>query len=124
MDGFEADRFAVEWIEAWNSRDIEAVASRFAERCEFRSPRAEEVTGNPIVNGRAALLAYWSKALGQAPQLHFTLDRVIWDGISELVIVYGSERGERRRRACEFFSFDSRTGEVIRGEAMHGASLL
>ena len=75
MDGFDAQRFATEWIDAWNARDIDRVVSHFAVECEFQSPKAAEVTGDPIVRGRDGLRAYWGESSRRAQSLRFTLDR-------------------------------------------------
>ena len=51
----------------------------------------------------------------------FTLERTIWDDISqELAIIYTREIDGRRDRACEILRFDS-SGKVTAGEAMYGA---
>src|SRR5688500_11722826 len=109
MGTFDPQRFANDWIAAWNALDVDGVVSHFAERCEFRSPRAQEVTGSAAVQRRDALRAYWTEAARRATSLHFTLDRVLWNGADEVVILYDSRVGERRRRACEFFLFDPKT---------------
>lgn len=118
---FDPEAFAREWIEAWNARDIERVIAHFAPDAEFRSPRAFEVTGHPVVRGHAAMRAYWESGAGRVDHLRFTLDRVIWDGVERLAIVYDSEVGDRHRRACEFYTIDRATGLALRGEAMFGA---
>ena len=120
---FDAEGFAREWVAAWNARDIEAVVGHFTEDAQFFSPRAEEVTGSPVVSGRAALREYWQTATGHLDRLQFTLDHVVWDGGERLAIVYNSEVGERRRRAVELLVIDAASGRARYGEAMYGAEL-
>lgn len=120
---FDPEGFAREWIAAWNDRDIERVVSHFEPDAAFRSPRAAEITGNALVWGRDALRAYWSAAAGRVAHLHFTLDSIIWDGGRHLVIVYDSEVGDRRRRACEFYEINTATHLARSGEAMYGADV-
>lgn len=123
MEGFDAEGFVREWVRAWNARDLDAVVGHFTEDAEFFSPRAEEVTGNPAVVGREALRAYWQGGTAHLDRLHFTLDHWVWDGVDQLVIVYNSEVGERRRRACELLVIDLPSGRARYGEAMYGAEL-
>ncbi|MEZ4552313.1 MAG: nuclear transport factor 2 family protein [Dehalococcoidia bacterium] len=123
MGEFDAEGFARAWVRDWNARDLEAVAGHFTEDAQFFSPRAEEVTGSPVVQGRDALRAYWQAGTGHLDRLQFTLDHVVWDGVERLAIVYKSEVGERRRRAVELLVIDVASGRARYGEAMYGAEL-
>jgi ketosteroid isomerase-like protein len=40
MTSNDAQAFAVQWAEAWNSRDIERVLAHFHNEVEFTSPTA------------------------------------------------------------------------------------
>ncbi len=116
----DAVRFAGEWIEAWNQRDIEAVLAHYVDDLTFTSPRALEVVGAPTVVGKAALRSYWTKALGQVQSLRFTLERVLWDPeLRELAIVYSREIDGRRGRASENHRFDA-AGRVVGAEVFYG----
>lgn len=53
--------------------------------------------------------------------MHFTVERVLWDGeAKELVVLYLAELDERRMRACERMKLDD-DGQVIFAEALYGA---
>jgi hypothetical protein len=120
MTRAEAERHADDWIRDWSARDIERIVSHYAEDARFLSPLAARRTGNPVVVGRAALLAYWAGAR-QYKSFRFTLERVLWDDAKqEMVVVYARDVDGRRDRACEMFRFDDQ-GHVIAGEAMYGA---
>jgi len=123
MKRSEIDAFVSSWIEAWNRRDVEAVLEHFADDVEFTSPVAQTVVGRGTIEGKAALRAYWEEALRQRNTSHFTLDHSIWDSDRrELAIVFMRDLDGERRRACELLQFDA-TGLVVRGEALHGATL-
>lgn len=47
-----AERFADEWIAAWNARDLPRVLSRYEDDFEMASPLVVEVAGEP--RGRAS----------------------------------------------------------------------
>ena len=120
--GIEA--FVAGWIDAWNRRDVEWVLARFAEDTVFTSPTADQVTGSPVVRGKAALREYWTAALARrtAP-LDFELDHALWDEAQrELAIVFTRRGDPGRVRACELLRFGA-DGLVIEGEALHGARL-
>ena len=118
----EAERFAAGWAAAWNRRDLEAVLEHFSEDVVFSSPKALAVLGVPSVRGRAALRAYWQRALAAVTSLRFSVDRVIWDPASaELSIVYDRDVDGHRDRASEILRFDA-SGLVVAGEVHYGVA--
>jgi hypothetical protein len=118
----EATRYALRWIEAWNSRDIEAVLSTFEEHVEFTSPRALATVGVATVQGKPALRAYWEAALARIASLRFTLERTVWDPESqELAIIYLSEVNGETRRVSENLRF-APGGRVGAADVFHGVA--
>jgi hypothetical protein len=119
----EATTFALRWIEAWNSRDIEAVLSRFEETVEFTSPLALATVAVATVRGKPALRAYWQAALAAVTSLRFTLARAVWDPETrELAIVYLSEVNGQARRVSENLRFGE-NGLVAAAEVFHGVAM-
>src|SRR4051812_2740675 len=90
-----AKAFAGEWIAAWNAHDVERVLAHWADDCVFTSPFVTRVTGDPTgtVNGKAALRAYWTRAITAFPGLHFELTHV-FVGQRSLVLGYRNHRGQ------------------------------
>ena len=123
MTNEDAAATARHWIDSWNARDIEAVLTHFDDAVRFTSPKAATFTGRALVEGKAALRAYWRTALERITSLRFTLDRALWDEPSRtLAIIYVAELNGQRSRACELLRMGS--GErAIEGEAMYGAAL-
>ena len=109
-------RFAEEWVAAWNAQDLARVLEHYAPGVEFHSPIAREVTGEGRVSGKAALEAYWQKALARVPELQFELEHVL-EGADALTIVYRNHRAQRVAETCEF---DAR-GQVIRSYACYAS---
>ena len=90
----DKDKFAREWLTAWNSHDVDAVLAHFRDDVVFTSPVAARLlpeTGG-VVRGKSALRDYWTTALAQLPDLHFELVAV-YQGESMLVVNYRNERG-------------------------------
>ena len=91
---------------------------------EFCSPLAAEITGSPVLYGKAAVGAYWVQALAQTVRLHFDLIRALWDIDARTVtIVYRRERDTDIRVAAEIIRLNDK-GLGVHGIALHGASLL
>jgi hypothetical protein len=94
MTEAEAQSFAHEWIEAWNSHDLERILEHYAEDVEVTSPLVETVLGpgRLTVRGKPALRGYWGKALARYPDLRFVLFRA-YAGPQSLILHYQSVQG-------------------------------
>ncbi|MFF7993352.1 nuclear transport factor 2 family protein [Kitasatospora xanthocidica] len=116
VDHAFAQRFAGEWVAAWNARDLEGVLTHYTDDVVFSSPRVVTVLGEPSgeVRGKGALRAYWSKALALLPDLRFTLESVRVS-VDTIVIDYRNERGVAVSEALTF-----RDGLVHRGFGAYG----
>jgi hypothetical protein len=120
MDRNEAERFAAEWAEAWNERDIERVLAHFDDNVTFTSPTAQAVVGVPTVRGKEALRAYWVAALERIQSLRFTVNRVLWDPkLNELAIIYSSVTDGNTKQVSENLRFGL-NGLVVSAEVFHG----
>jgi ketosteroid isomerase-like protein len=60
-----AERFAREWIAAWNSRDLERILAHYEDDFEMSSPVIVTLAGEPSgkLKGKAAIGAYWAVVL-------------------------------------------------------------
>ncbi|HEY6241399.1 MAG TPA: nuclear transport factor 2 family protein [Burkholderiales bacterium] len=105
MDKSFAERFAAEWIESWNAHDLDRVLSHYAEDFEMSSPVIVQIAGEPTgtLRGKAAVGAYWKKALELIPDLKFQLLSVL-TGVGSITLHY---KGARGRLAAEVFHFGS-----------------
>lgn len=103
-------RFAAEWVEAWNSHDLEKILSHYDDEFEMSSPVIVQVAGEPSgrLRGKAAVGAYWAKALEGLPDLRFELTNVLV-GVNSIVLCYDGHRGP----SAEWFEFGA-DGKVIR----------
>jgi ketosteroid isomerase-like protein len=104
-------RVAVEWFDAWNSHDLDAVLAHYADDVEFTSPFAIEFTGrvNGTLHGIDALRTYFARALAAFPELRFSGLRVA-EGVSRVTLCY---RSVRTLDAAETMFFGP-NGKVVR----------
>jgi ketosteroid isomerase-like protein len=123
MTGFVPEAFARDWVDAWNRSDADAVLAHYADDAVFVSPLAARVTGNAEVRGKAALGAYWRKALGLLTSpLRFALESFSWDEKNRaFLVVYVSSEADHSVRKCELMHF-SENGLICRGESFTGAA--
>ncbi len=87
----EAERFAREWLAAWNSHDPEAVLALCAEEVELVSPFVVQLMGDPagLLRGKDSLRMYLHLGLSLYPDLHLELLQVLV-GVSSVVLFYRS----------------------------------
>lgn len=104
LDTQFAEKFAAEWIAAWNERDLERIMAPYAHDIEFHSPSIRVVMKNDInfLKGTVDLKQYWSRAIELLPDLHFEF-RELFLSSDALTISYSNERGQT---VAETFMFD------------------
>ena len=106
-----AREFASEWIEAWNSHDLDRIMSHYADDVVLTSPIAAKLLNlaDGTVRGKQALRAYFQEGLESFPQLRFELIEVMW-GLGSVVLYYRNQKGTK---SGEFMEFDPE-GKVVR----------
>ncbi len=100
-----AERFAYDWIEAWNRHDLDSILARCSDDFEFSSPKIPGIVNEPsgVLKGKANVGAYWAKGLSLLPDLRFEL-LTVFVGIDSMVIHYRNERGLVCAETMEFGS--------------------
>ena len=98
-----AEEFARDWIESWNSHDLDRILSHYSDQFEMSSPVIVQIAGEPsgTLKGKDAVGRYWAKALGLLPDLRFELISLLV-GVDSLTLYY---KGARGRLAAEVFHF-------------------
>ena len=106
-----ARQFASEWIDAWNSHDLERIMSHYSDDVVLTSPVAARLLNiaDGTVTGKSALRSYFQKGLEAFPQLRFELIEVMW-GLTSVVLHYRNQAGTK---SGEFMEFDHQ-GKVAR----------
>lgn len=104
------------WVEAWNTGDLERVLALYDEAAVMTSDRIPMLgfDASGTVRGKDALRAYWGKALGLLPELHFTLIDLFVSPDS-VVVFYANERG---KKICEYLRVND-AGLIVQGSANH-----
>ena len=118
IDRAWAEQFAQDWIEGWNSHDLERILAHYADDFEMTSPLIAARLGvaDGKLKGKDAIRRYWEQGLASTPELRFELQEVIV-GVNAIAIVYESRT--LARTVVEYIAFDEcRRG--IRAEALHG----
>jgi len=114
----QAQQFTRDWCEAWNSHDLAAIMSHYADDIVLTSPTAAKLLKDPsgAVKGKDALLNYFSVGLKAYPNLRFEVLDVTC-GVSIVVVYYQNQNGVK---VSEFMELDS-GGKVTRVIAHYSA---
>ena len=105
-----------QWIDAWNSHDLERVLAFYADDSEMTSDKIPLLGFDPTgtVRGKERLRQYWRKGLELLPNLHFTLIDV-YVSPDSLVVFYANEFGAK---ICEYLRLNA-DGKIRQGSANH-----
>jgi hypothetical protein len=83
-----ARAFAEEWVNGWNSHDLERILAHYDDEVILTSPVALKLLGGDgTVRGKAALGEYFLRGLEAYPDLRFDLIDALW-GTETIVICY------------------------------------
>jgi ketosteroid isomerase-like protein len=107
----DAKKFAEEWIESWNSHDLDRILSHYSEDVEVTTPMIKVAMGvdSGTLRGKDLARQYWQAALERAPDLHFELVELT-QSIESIALYYRSVQG---KMAIEVMFFDE-NGKVSR----------
>lgn len=112
-----ANQFASQWIQAWNSHDINRIMEHYADDLEFHSPLIKVLSFNTkgIICTKDELARYFGRGLQEYPDLQFNLLCTL-AGNESLVIYYQSVK---ERMAAEYFRFNNQ-GKVMHVRCHYG----
>ena len=90
----EARQYAEQWIDSWNSHDIDRIMSFYADSICHITPKLTMLFGSAshAIKDKQALRDYFTSTLKRSPELHFTL-RDVFAGAESIVICFDSTTG-------------------------------
>jgi ketosteroid isomerase-like protein len=121
IDRAWARAFAAEWIDAWNSHDLDRILSHYTDDFEMSSPLIVERMGiaEGVLRGKQSVRPYWQRGLDARPPLHFEL-RDVLVGVNTIAIYYRSTT--RNRMVAEVLTLNEE-GRVVAGAGVYGDPL-
>jgi len=91
-----------DWIAGWNAHDLERIMHHYADNVEFTAStvvsRWDRADGK--LNGKEELSQHFAKGLSLVPDIHFTVEEILWSPVGYAVI-YHRENGNRVLDAVE-----------------------
>ncbi len=94
IDPKEAQRYAEEWIDSWNSHDIDRIMALYADSICHITPKLTMLFGSVshAIKDKDELREFFAAALKRSPNLHFTLGEV-FAGAESIVVCFDSTTG-------------------------------
>ena len=86
--------FVADWLEAWNTHDLDRLLAHFDPAVVFTSPVAARILPETsgVLGDREALRRYWTRGLELIPDLRFTVESYSV-GVDAIVITYRNQLG-------------------------------
>lgn len=111
------NNFAQEWIDAWNSHNLDRIMEHYTDEIDFRSPVILQIGFNKegVINNKATLRSYFAKGLEVYPDLHFELIKIL-EGLNSVVLYYKSINN---RHTAEYMELND-AGKVCAVRAHYG----
>lgn len=108
-----AQEFAEEWIETWNSHDLDRILEHYSDDVEITTPMIKMALGNDsgTLKGKEAVGLYWRQALIKLPDLHFELIDVA-TSVSSVAVYYKSVMNKNTMEVM-FFDADGKVNKII-----------
>ncbi len=101
-----ATAFAKEWIEAWNSHNLDKILSHYSDDFSIETPMALKFfpESRGIITGKNNVRKYWAVGIEKIPNLKFELlDLLI--GVNGLTIYYINTA--TNKKSVEVMNFNS-----------------
>jgi ketosteroid isomerase-like protein len=110
----DSKTFANDWIEAWNSHDLERILAHYSDDLELTTPmiRVALNVDSGTLHGKENARHYWRAALQKVPDLRIELIETT-QSVGSIAIYY---KAVMNKRAIEVMFFNE-TGEVCRAIA-------
>jgi ketosteroid isomerase-like protein len=110
---FNIKEFAKEWIESWNSHELDRILSHYSDNFEITTPMIKMALGTETgtLKGKDTIRHYWEAAFKKVPDLHFELKEVT-EGIGSIAIYYKSVLGKMAIEVT-FFNEKGKVNKVI-----------
>lgn len=108
-----AEKFAKDWIDSWNSHDMEIILEHYSEDVEITTPMIRIATGADAdtLKGKPAVKAYWEKALAKLPDLQFELIDIT-KGVNSVALYYKSVMNKKTIEVM-FFNEDGKVNKIV-----------
>ncbi|HOZ50215.1 MAG TPA: nuclear transport factor 2 family protein [Chitinophagaceae bacterium] len=115
----ETKQIAIQWFDAFNKHDLEALLSLYAEDAKHYSPKLKihQPETNGLIEGKEALRNWWRDAFTRLPELHYEVIRIMNED-DQIFMEYNRQvPGEDEMRVGELLMVQN--GKIISSRVYH-----
>lgn len=111
---------ALRWFAAFNAHDLEALLALYADDAEHYSPKLKvrQPETNGLINGKAALRAWWRDAFDRLPSLRYEVVKLTADDDQVFMEYIRHVQDEADLRVGEVLEI--RGGVIVASRVYHG----
>jgi len=105
--------FSKEWVDSWNSHDIERILAHYSDDFEITTPMIKIALGldTGTLAGKQNIRKYWETALKKMPDLYFELKEVT-SSVNSIAIYYKSVM-DKMAIEVMFFNDQGKVNKVV-----------
>jgi ketosteroid isomerase-like protein len=109
-----AKHFAQEWIEAWNSHDLDIILSHYTDDFTIKTPMAAKLLPETkgLVEGKENIRKYWTIGLERIPNLKFELIEFLV-GIDGITIYYINTATNKKSAEVMTFNNELKVNKIV-----------
>ena len=115
----ETKQIAIQWFDAFNKHDLEALLSLYAEDAKHYSPKLKihQPETNGLIHGKEALRNWWRDAFTRLPELYYQVIRIMSED-DQIFMEYNRQvPGEDEMRVGELLMIQN--GKIISSRVYH-----
>ena len=115
----ETKQIAIQWFDAFNKHDLEALLSLYAEDAKHYSPKLKihQPETNGLIDGKESLRNWWRDAFTRLPELHYEVIRIMNED-DQIFMEYNRQvPGEDEMRVGELLKIQN--GKIISSRVYH-----
>lgn len=111
---------AVEWMDAFNAKDLERLLSLYADNAKHYSPKLKirQPETNGLVTGKDAMRAWWHDAFDRLPTLFYKITGLTADDRQVFMEYVRELEGEDDLMVAEVLEVEN--GKIIASRVYHG----
>ncbi|MFP9097894.1 nuclear transport factor 2 family protein [Flavobacterium sp. RHBU_24] len=113
-------RIALEWMDAFNAKDLNRLVGLYAEDATHFSPKlkAAQPETNGLITGHAALGDWWQGAYNRLPTLFYKMQTITADADRVFIEYIREVEGEEDMAVAE--AYDIKDGKIVFSRVYHG----
>lgn len=106
--------FARQWLESWNSRELDRILDHYSEDFSIQTPMALKLfpESGGTISGKRNVKEYWKKGLELIPDLEFELKDLL-TGIDSISIYYTNIATNTEAVEMMYFNDQNKVNKVI-----------